>query len=103
MPVTVGTTTVATKARGDYTGGMAVPLRKIYQQAVDLSQEDRELLTDLLLDTLASPLDPVTEAAWRPELDRRADELESGAVKAVPWSEVHERLKVRLHAKGKKR
>jgi putative addiction module component (TIGR02574 family) len=82
---------------------MAVALRKVYQQAVDLSQEDRELLTDLLLNTLASPLDPKIEAAWRPELDRRADELESGTVKAIPWPQVYERLRRRLHVKSKKR
>jgi putative addiction module component (TIGR02574 family) len=32
------------------------------------------------------------EDEWRLELKRRAAELDSGAVKAIPWSEVKEHL-----------
>lgn len=38
-------------------------------------------------------------AAWGPELHRRAAELKSGAVRAVPWDEALEGLRVELTAK----
>ena len=79
---------------------MATEFVKLFRQAADLSQKDRELLTDLLLDTLAQPLDPEIEAAWRVELDRRAKELDSGEVKGIPWEDVYAKMRGRLHAKS---
>jgi putative addiction module component (TIGR02574 family) len=39
------------------------------------------------------------EAAWAAELDKRAKELQSGAVKAVPWEEVRARVISKLQAR----
>ena len=36
--------------------------------------------------------------AWGPELDRRAAELRSGAVKAVPWDQALEELRAEITA-----
>jgi putative addiction module component (TIGR02574 family) len=36
--------------------------------------------------------DPDIEEAWDAETLRRVEELESGAVEGIPWSEVRERL-----------
>lgn len=82
---------------------MAAQFIKVFQQASDLPKEDRELLTDLLLDTLGAQVDPEIEAAWHAELDRRVAELQSGAVKGRPWEEVCQELRARLHAKKKRK
>ena len=36
--------------------------------------------------------DPDIEAAWAAEAERRWSEIESGAVKTIPWQEVRARL-----------
>jgi len=82
--------------------GMAVAFEEIFRQAADLSRKERELLTDLLLSTLAAPIDPEIERSWHEELDRRAQELEDGSVKGVPWEEASARLRARLHAKKRR-
>ncbi len=47
-----------------------------------------------LIESLEVPADAAAdvEAAWSREIERRVAELESGAVVAVPWTEVRERL-----------
>lgn len=36
--------------------------------------------------------DPETEAAWKTEIDRRVEEIQSGKVKGVPAAEVSARI-----------
>ena len=37
--------------------------------------------------------DPETEAAWKTEIDRRVEEIQSGKVKGVPAAEVSARIR----------
>ncbi|MGH7486132.1 MAG: addiction module protein [bacterium] len=46
----------------------------------------------MLIDSLDSEVEEGVEEAWRQEIERRARELESGAVKSIPWDAVRERL-----------
>jgi len=41
-------------------------------------------MADRLVESL--PPDPSVEAAWEVEVKKRIDEVESGAVKLIPWS-----------------
>jgi putative addiction module component (TIGR02574 family) len=54
-----------------------------------------------LLDSLGTEVDEdVEEAAWATEVNRRLAELDSGAVKTIPWAEVRRRLAAQATAKG---
>jgi putative addiction module component (TIGR02574 family) len=71
---------------------MASTPKDLYQQAMDLSDQDRAELVGLLLETLDIEEEPGVEAAWLKEIERRLSELDSGAVKSIPWSEVRARV-----------
>ncbi|MBM3289663.1 MAG: hypothetical protein FJY92_05885 [Candidatus Hydrogenedentes bacterium] len=70
----------------------------VFREALALGEDDRIQLAGLLLEKADGPADPGWEDAWRREIERRAEELESGAVVAVPWAEVRERLMRKLDA-----
>ena len=53
---------------------------------------DRAELVGLLIDSLDENVEQGVEAAWLKEIDRRAQELESGAVRSIPWELVRERF-----------
>ncbi len=74
---------------------MAASKDDIYRTALTLPESDRVDLIGALLDSLdqeAEEAEEGVEAAWLAEIDRRARELESGAVKSIPWEVVRERL-----------
>jgi putative addiction module component (TIGR02574 family) len=63
---------------------------EILKDALALPSETRAALADSLWDSLDPEVD--AEEAWRKEIHRRLAELDSGAVKAIPWSEARARL-----------
>jgi putative addiction module component (TIGR02574 family) len=71
---------------------MAASKDDIYRTALTLPESDRVDLIGALLDSLDQEVEEGVEEAWRAEIDRRARELESGAVKSIPWEVVRERL-----------
>lgn len=71
---------------------MAISRDDIFRKALALAPSDRVELLGLLIDSLDEGVEPGAEAAWLVEIDRRAQELESGAVRSIPWELVRERL-----------
>jgi putative addiction module component (TIGR02574 family) len=71
---------------------MAASKDDIYQTALTLPESERAELIGALLDSLDREVEEGVEEAWRMEIDRRARELESGAVQSIPWDVVKERL-----------
>jgi putative addiction module component (TIGR02574 family) len=71
---------------------MAASKDDICRAALTLPESDRVDLIGALLDSLDQEAEAGVEAAWLAEIDRRARELESGAVKGIPWEVVRERL-----------
>ena len=68
-------------------------VQEIKEQALKLSAEDRELLAQELWDSLdEETIDP----AFKAELDRRWDEIQSGKVKTIPHEEVMERARAAI-------
>jgi putative addiction module component (TIGR02574 family) len=65
---------------------------EILKDALALPTEARAALARSLLDTLDTEVDEDAEGAWAIEVNRRLVELDSGAVKAIPWVEVRRRL-----------
>lgn len=75
---------------------MATPASKVFEEALALTPEQRlELAAELLASVDGEPPE-VWEAAWRAELDERMAQVESGAVRPVPWVEARTRLRARL-------
>ena len=67
---------------------------EILKEALALPTEARAALAGSLLDSLDTDVDEDTEP-WATEVNRRVAELDSGAVKTVPWVEVRRRLAAR--------
>ena len=64
----------------------------LLEQALKLPPEARAALAASLLDSLDQEVDENIEAAWQLEIDRRLKELDSEAVKPIPWSEARRRI-----------
>jgi len=71
---------------------MAASRDDIFKKALALEESDRAELIAVLIDSLDSEKEEGVEEAWRLEIERRARELESGAVQSIPWDVVRERL-----------
>jgi putative addiction module component (TIGR02574 family) len=70
---------------------------ELFKQASDLPEQDRATLAGLLIESLETERDAGVEEAWRDEIARRLTELDSGAVKTVPWETVRAKLLRRLN------
>ncbi len=77
---------------------MSVPLEKVEAEALELPARERALLAHRLIASLdGEGEDPAdVELAWEEEIHRRVEEYRSGAVQAVPASEVVARARARL-------
>ena len=54
----------------------------------------------MLIESLDGPPDENVEAAWAEEVERRVREIDSGAVKTVPWEQVRAELFSRMNDGG---
>ena len=71
---------------------MAASRDDILRKALTLPERERADLVGALIDSLDSEVEEGVEDAWRVELERRAQEIESGAVQSIPWEAVKARL-----------
>lgn len=67
----------------------------VEREALRLSDQERALLADKLLQTLSQPLATV-EKAWAEEAEARLDAFESGSETASNVSDVVQRLRARF-------
>ena len=65
---------------------------EILKDALALPIEARAALIDSLVDSLDTEVVEDAEEAWREEIRRRLQEIDSGAVKLIPWAEARRRL-----------
>jgi putative addiction module component (TIGR02574 family) len=65
-------------------------LEEVVRQALALDEHDRAEVAARLLDSLEQEEE---EDAWEAELERRAADMESGAVQGVSWGDLRERLR----------
>jgi putative addiction module component (TIGR02574 family) len=63
-------------------------LQKIEDEALHLPKEERAQLVQRLVLSLESPSDQELRSDWLLEARRRAEELDSGSVHAVPGEDV---------------
>ena len=66
---------------------MNATAKELYGSALQLSDAERAELAALLIASLDPEYDRNLDEAWEAEIKRRTDELDAGAVKAIPWSE----------------
>jgi putative addiction module component (TIGR02574 family) len=71
---------------------MARDLETIVRDALELSESDRATLAGLLIESLKTSPDPEVEELGAVEAERRWQEIQSGAVQAIPLEEVRARL-----------
>jgi putative addiction module component (TIGR02574 family) len=60
---------------------------ELLKDALALPAEARAALIDTLLESLDTQVDDDAEAAWRQEIYRRLEQIDSGAVKLIPWGD----------------
>ena len=65
---------------------------KVLKEALALPAQDRADLAATLIESLDEKEDKAVEEAWARAIQRRMREVESGAVKTVPWSEARKRI-----------
>lgn len=80
---------------------MTTKAQEILNQALQLGPDERAELASQLLSSLEdeesyADLHP----SWSAEIKRRLDELESGAVKAIPWEEARAIIRDRVSRPG---
>ena len=71
---------------------MARSIDEILQEALALPEGARGALAAALIESLDPEVDPDAEAAWQEEIARRLEEVRSGAVEMVPWTEIRRRM-----------
>ena len=71
---------------------MSESVQQLFDNAMQLSDQDRAELAGLLLGSLEENPDADCQSAWSDEIAHRLEELNSGAVKPIPWAEVRRRL-----------
>lgn len=71
---------------------MNATVEELLRQALSLDEKDRASLAGALIESLYGEAEPGADEAWEAVIRRRVEELQTGAVETVPWSEVRERL-----------
>jgi putative addiction module component (TIGR02574 family) len=66
---------------------------EVLKDALALPPETRGALIDSLIRSLDQGSDPAAEEAWREEICRRLQQVDSGAVALIPWDEALGRLR----------
>jgi putative addiction module component (TIGR02574 family) len=75
---------------------MTPEVSRLLEQALSLSIEEQEALTDSLISTLGGKVDGGLQAAWEAEIGKRISELDSGKVRTTSWHEVRRRNLAKL-------
>ena len=68
---------------------MSVKFKQIIENMRELSAEERALVAHCLI----SSLETMQDEAWADLAEKRFTDLESGAVKGIPWQDIKQGLK----------
>jgi putative addiction module component (TIGR02574 family) len=69
---------------------------EVLKDALALPAEARAVLIDSLIGSLDHEIDDGAEEAWREEIYRRLQQIDSGAVQLIAWDDALRRLRARL-------
>ena len=59
-------------------------IEQLTEELLSLPSASRALLAEKLAESLEFDIDPIIQAAWTTEAHRRRNEIQSGAVQAIP-------------------
>jgi len=80
---------------------MSHTLEEVRQIALELPEDDRRQLANSLWESIES--ESAIDEAWKVEVERRIDEIDSGAVEMIPWETAQrETLEMRSQLKQRK-
>jgi putative addiction module component (TIGR02574 family) len=66
---------------------------KLLEDALSLPAEARSALIESLLESLDADIDENAHEAWREEIQLRLRQIDSGAVKMLPWEDPRRKLR----------
>ena len=69
---------------------------EVLRAALELPLEARAALVDSLIESLDQIVDEGVEEAWREEIYRRLQQIDSGAVQLIPWEDARRRLRTHV-------
>ena len=72
---------------------------ELLKRALALPEKERADLAGSLLDSLDATVDENVDAAWQEEIARRMEEVKSGKVKTISWTEVQKKGRALLDDK----
>jgi putative addiction module component (TIGR02574 family) len=79
--------------------GMTREVAELLEKALSLPPEARAALAGSLLESLDNTVDTRAEEAWSAEIANRIQELDSGKVKPIPWSEARRQISAILNGR----
>ena len=65
---------------------------RILSNALRQTDTERARIAEALIASLDTPTDEDIDRAWQIEIENRLRDLDSDAVKCIPWEEVRDRL-----------
>lgn len=63
---------------------MTTAAQEIARKALQLSEEDRQYVIEVLSNSISREVDPEIEEAWRLEFERRIKDVDEGKVELIP-------------------
>jgi len=78
---------------------MTQEAHELLQKALALPDEERAELAGNLIASLDATVEQDVDAAWQQEVVRRSRDVQSGEVDTVPWEDVQQKGRTRLHGK----
>ena len=75
---------------------MSSSYEELFEAVLALPAGSRAMLADHLLESLDDPDQEARDAIWAQEAERRAAEIETGLVEALPGDEVMKDLRARV-------
>lgn len=76
---------------------MVTTAKDLYEQSMELNEQERTVLAGLILENL-EPVDTDVEQAWLQEIEKRVSEMDAGTTELVSWDSVRAKLSRKLNA-----
>ena len=71
-------------------------IEQLTEELLSLPSASRALLAEKLAESLEFDIDPIIQAAWTTEPHRRRNQIQSGAVQAIPGDEALAKVRLLL-------
>lgn len=71
-------------------------IEQLTEELLSLPSASRALLAEKLAESLEFDIDPIIQAAWTTEAHRRRNQIQSGAVQAIPGDDALAKVRLLL-------